>query len=175
MNRFLGEPPARPPDEAQGRAWKQELATVQSVLGGKDAGFLNYPLMTLPDGVQHLPREERETKDPDGGWIWGNHPDMKPETSAKLREMVKSKKASFAYSIAELPGYHGGHGDFKIELDVPPGYPIYTKPRRKSPMVKQVVDGKCSELAAARLIEQCTDFTYACETTAPVKKDAEGN
>ena len=59
-------------------------------------------------------------RDPDGLWLYGKYAGTDRE---KLAAVVRSNKSSFAYSMAELPGYSGKKGP--VNLKVVHDKPIY--------------------------------------------------
>jgi hypothetical protein len=127
-----------------------------------------------PEGVMYPVPHDRYEKDADGGWVWGNHPDMPEELMEQLKAEVRARKATaFAYSMRDLPGYHGREPPFEIKLDTTD--PIFSRPRRYSPIEQKVTDEKCTELDGASIIRQAgRDAAYASPPTLPGKKDADG-
>jgi hypothetical protein len=126
----------------------------------------------MPDGEAPVLPHARYQKDPEGGWVWGHHPDIMPGQQAELEAVVRRNKASFAYSMAELPGYTGDEEPFRITLNH--DRPIFAPPRRHSPLETQVKDTKCGELRGVGFIVPSPPGTqYASNTTMPAKKDAE--
>ena len=87
-------------------------------------------LSYLPAGMADDIPQPTYTKDPNGGWLWGNHPGFSHEHMACVRKAVTRNKRAFAYSVADLPGYHGDVGPMRIQLD--DHAPVFTPPRRYS-------------------------------------------
>ena len=127
---------------------------------------------TLPAGHPALTPHALYRKDEEGGWTWGGSPELNKEQQAMLEECVRSRKQVFAYSMKDLPGYTGDMGPFRIELDTKD--PIFSKPRRYSPLEREAETKKCSELEEAGMIVPCSVTKYASCPTMPAKKNAEG-
>ena len=72
--------------------------------------------MTLPESQTERSNRDSFTKDPVHGFCWGDHPLVTPAQRLALQEMVIHHKDSFAYSLADLPGYKGPNGEFEIKL-----------------------------------------------------------
>ena len=125
--------------------------------------------MTLPPGQDAHVFKDTYRKDPEYGYCWGHHPLTTPEQQAALERLIISHHDTFAWSLADLPGYTGPGGDFTIQLTTD-DY-IFTRARRKSPMEIKVGNEKCSELAALGfLVPAPIPAKYASETTCPGKK-----
>ena len=128
---------------------------------------------TTPDGLQYHARSSAFTKDPDGGWIMGNHPDMSPEETEALRATIAAHKGDFAYDLSQLGTYCGEVGPFRISLKHDD--PIRTPPRRHSFLENQVVQEKCGELDQHHIIIPAgTSTKYISRPTVAAKKDLEG-
>jgi hypothetical protein len=122
------------------------------------------------DGVVPLPEY---VKDPDHGWIWGNHPDATPDELGKLRETVLGCKKAFAYSLTDMPGYSGDIAPMQLQLK--PDAKFYTRPRRYSELDKKVRDEKCRELQDAGFIRKLDPpVQFASAPVLAAKKDANG-
>jgi hypothetical protein len=129
---------------------------------------------TLPSGVELDDYELKYEKDQEGGWVWGHHRDFTPDQFLQLQQAVRSRRSAFAYSTADLVGYHGQAGPFRMELihDLP----IFEKKRRFSHLELSIQDEKCTELEQYHIISpQVEANDYAANVTMPAKKDAEGN
>lgn len=127
-----------------------------------------------PAGTDTVPPDVSHTKDPDGGWIWGNHPGATPDQFTKLQDMVRSKKHAFAYSMADLTGYCGDFPPFRVELK-PDSRPVFDKRRQFSAAEQQILDEKMQELLDAGLIARCDNIVFAANPTVAGKKDSDGN
>ena len=129
--------------------------------------------MTLPWGAEQALPNARHTRDEVHGWVYGNHPGMTDEHTRALRDALVANKASFAYTVADLPGYSGGMGPYRITLDS--DYKILTPPRRHSQLERSIQDEKCAELKAANIVRPIELTDFASAPTMPAKKDAHGN
>jgi hypothetical protein len=127
-----------------------------------------------PHGTVSPDPEGQYQKDPENGWLVGNHPDLTPAHRQKLQELLIARKHKcFAYKLADMPGYSGPDGEFAIELTT--SDPIRCKPRRYSPGELRVIDEKCGELRDAGFIVRAPpSCQYACCPTLPAKKSPEG-
>ncbi len=85
----------------------------------------------------------------------GGSAEFSAEQQAALEKVVRDRKGAFAYSMKELPGYHGDMGAFKIELTT--DRPIFAKPRRNSLLEREAADKKCYEMLEADIIGPCPD------------------
>ena len=122
-----------------------------------------------PGGGKGIVWEDRYTKDPEGGWIWGNHTEASPQQLQAMQEMVRDNKHCFAYSMAELTGHSQpvNIGQFR-------GQPAYVRPRQYSPVEEGIVDKHCCELRDANLIRRVSlTNLFAARPTIAAKKDAE--
>jgi hypothetical protein len=126
----------------------------------------------MPDGPAPAPPDDYTTH-PDVGCKIGKHKAFTDADRATLADTLRDGKGAFAYSMSDLPGYCGSQGDFRIQLDT--SAPIFTGPRRQSPLERQVADEKCNEMLDAGIIAPCSNTHYASATTMPVKKDEHGN
>ena len=79
----------------------------------------------------------------------------------------------FANKAADLTGLIGdASSQFSISRTT--GESIFTKPRRKSPMEKDIIDKKCQELADLGIIVPAPlPAKHASETTCSGKKNAD--
>ena len=108
--------------------------------------LLPHQRMTLPPGQHAGAFREAFTKHPSLGYSFGNHPDMSPLHQAELETLLRKHHQVFAYKAADLTGFQGdSSSQFSVMLTT--GESIFTKPRRKSPMEKEIIDKKCQELA----------------------------
>jgi hypothetical protein len=82
-----------------------------------------------PAGKQGVVWEDWYVKDPEGGWVWGNHREATPEELDAMQAMVREHKHCFAYNMAELAGYRHpvSIGQFR-------GRPAYARPKQYSPV-----------------------------------------
>jgi hypothetical protein len=126
-----------------------------------------------PEGVSSAAAYDRYEKDPEGGWIWGNGELFDTQSKAALQEVVRSRKGkAFAYSMEELPGYHGAQGPFTLDLET--DRPVVQPPRRYSPKEKEVIKEKTDELVKAGIVVEHSGPT-ACVVNPVIaaKKDPE--
>jgi hypothetical protein len=108
--------------------------------------------------------------DPDGKFQFATHPNYSATDQERLREVVRSRKRAFAYSVKEMPGYAHEVG-WKLKHADPIKDPCNA--RRFSPAEKLILDEKCAELEAAGLIEEIASTSpYACHPVLAAKKDA---
>ena len=128
----------------------------------------------MPHGTVDPNPKAKFTKDPDHGWLFGDHPELDPDRRARLQQLLLDRKQQcFAYSLSDMPGYSGIDGDFRIELDS--DKPVFCKPRRYSPGEQKVTAEKCGELRDAGIIVRAPpSCKYACRPTLPAKKSPEG-
>jgi len=96
----------------------------------------------LPADIDSVVASPEYSKDRDG-WLWGNHPDFSSDRMQGIKDAVRKHKKAFAYQVTDLPGYHGKIPPFSIEPTTP--NPVYTPPRRFSPLEVDVIDKKCEE------------------------------
>jgi hypothetical protein len=127
---------------------------------------------SMPAGVQADVAGDGYTTDEEFGWVWGNHPETSAQQRATLRRAVAECNASFAYSVTDLPGYSGGVGPYRIELDT--DEELIDSPRRYSKAEREVIDSKCEELLQAGLIQPQLLTRYAACPVVVAKKDASG-
>jgi hypothetical protein len=154
-----------------------EVAWLVSSSAGLVASRLPEPTYlvqaTMPAGLEATPFDRHYTTDAEHGWIWGNHPSTTDEQRARLREVVLAHNASFAHSVADLPGYSGAVGPYRIIME--DERHIVDKPRRYSRAEREVIDAKCAELLAADLIQPQLITRYAACPVVVAKKDPAGN
>jgi hypothetical protein len=114
-------------------------------------------------------------KDPDHRWIYGGAREYSQADWAGLKTIMQENKASFAYSVADLPGYCGDAGPCHVLLNTTD--PIRSFPRRKSELEQTIENDKCLELMMNGIIVPCPHHNnlYAANNTLPAKKDAENN
>lgn len=87
--------------------------------------------------------------------------------------MLHQHKGTFAYDLADLPGYSGSVGPFTIPLVHDNS--IVSKRRLKSPQDVAIINEKCHPMEAANIIIPAPAYTqYASEVTMPAKKDPSG-
>jgi len=111
-------------------------------------------------------------RDEEHGWLWGRHPEVNARQATKIRAAILSRRNAFAYSVAELPGYHGPEGPIHIHLDH--RRPIFTSKRKQSDAEKAIQNEKCQELLDNDIIEQAPSSNYASPPVIVAKKDADG-
>ena len=58
-----------------------------------------------PAGVESVIWTDQYQKDAEGGWVWGNHSGATEQQKEAMKQMVRSNRDCFAYSMAELQGY----------------------------------------------------------------------
>ena len=97
---------------------------------------------------------------------------MTVQQATKIRCAILSRRSAFAYSVAELPGYHGPEGPIHIQLDH--RRPIFTSKRKQSDAEKAIQNEKCQELLDNDIIEQAPSSNYASPPVIVAKKDADG-
>jgi len=151
----------------------------QHVVHTGAAVMTNHALDTLqaflPFGVDESASAERCTRDPDGLWLLGNHPDASKAQMLAMSQALHACKRAFAYSNAELPGYCGCLGPVKIELIH--NKPIFQAARKYSELERGIIADKCRDMWGATIIEESDVrglVKYASNATLPVKKDEEG-
>ena len=114
-------------------------------------------------------------KDTEGKYIWGGHPDMSRDEWDDLRKAVRGRKGAFAYSMADLTGYHGMAGPYTIQLQEGVDR-VFRPPRRYSAVEMQILQEKVAELEAAGVIKPAPPNTpYASCPVLPAKRDSQGN
>ena len=122
-----------------------------------------------PAGNKGVVWEEWYSKDPEGGWVWGNHREATPEQLQAMQGMVRDNKQCFAYSMDELHGY-------KQPVNIGPfrGQPAYVRPKQYSPVEEGIIHKHCVELRDAQLIRQLPlNSKFAARPTIAAKKDAQ--
>ena len=71
----------------------------------------------IPDGPPRATPHPSYRKDPENGWIYGTHPEATAAGMAKMERILKEcRNDCFAYSMADLVGYHGSQGPMEINL-----------------------------------------------------------
>ena len=142
--------------------------------------YLNNPAVAAvlesvtPGSEPTLVKEESYTKDPEGLWTWGNHPNMTAEAAEQLQEAVRMRKHCFAYSLTDLPGYSGTVPPFRIVLKH--DNPIRSKQRTYSVMEQSIRQEKLGEMRDAHMLEPSPPNTqYASCLHFPAKRDVNGN
>lgn len=96
---------------------------------------------------------------------------MSAEQLEQLKGVLLSNKASFSYSMNDLPGYTGE----KTTVELVHDKPIISKPRNYSKLEEQIMNEKCEELKAAGFIEPAHPLNpYASCPTMPAKKNERG-
>jgi len=106
------------------------------------------------------------------GWIIGNHPMFDSGQVQQLKDMLVSVKPCFAYSLNDLPGYHGACGEFTIPLkDDCKDKVIWTKQRKHSEPELAFMDQKCGEMLSAGIIQPSKQTKYASEVVVALKKN----
>ena len=130
-----------------------------------------------PQGPLVLPPAPLFTKDPDHGWIYGHHPLASPHCYEDFKAMlVQRRSTSFAYSLAELPGYHGRMGPMRIKLKPDFKGNLFSQQRRYSPLDADIIKEKTDELKAVSFIQLAPpDARVASCPVLPSKKDLDGN
>ena len=131
-------------------AWQSELPPRSSRPRSDEDGRVYSPGLSSAlasvesfafDGKVAVTAYERYKKDEDGGWIWGNSMHLNAAQRVELQAVVRKRKHSaFAYSMEDLPGYHGSMGPFRLELDTDKA--IVQPPRHYSPAEQQVIREK---------------------------------
>lgn len=112
--------------------------------------------------------------DPEYKWIYGGHPDMTPEQQQLLRDMLIRQKGAFAYSLGELPGYTGELGE--VEIHMKDDRPIWSPPRRYSPLELEMGREKVAEMLEAGIISRIDTLNarHCSAVTMPAKKAPDG-
>jgi hypothetical protein len=112
-------------------------------------------------------------KDEEFGCTWGNHPDLTQVQQAELRAAVRASKGAFAFSLQDMPGYHGelGHVQLKMAHDDP----VWSPMRHLSPLEQAIIQEKMLEQQSAGIVKEIpTSCKYACNVTLAAKKDIHG-
>ena len=127
-----------------------------------------------PGSEPTVVKDEAYTKDPEGLWTWGNHPECAPEELQQLQEAVRKRKHCFAYALTDMPGYSGEEPAFTIPLMH--DKPICSKQRSYSVLEQQIREEKMGELRDADIIERArANCQYASCPHYPAKRDVNGN
>ena len=118
--------------------------------------------------------DSRWESDPEHQWIYGGHPELTAERQALLRDLLIEQKASFAYSLSELPGYTGELGQVHIHMQNDNS--IWSPPRPFSPLEMQIGHEKVSEMLEAGIISEISTLNakHASAVTMPAKKAPDG-
>jgi hypothetical protein len=86
-----------------------------------------------------------------------------------MHDMVRAHRSSFAYSMADLPGYHT-----PVSIGRYRGAPAYVRPRQYSPPEREVINAKAGELRDVGMVRQLPlDSPFAPRPAIAAKKDAE--
>ena len=126
----------------------------------------------LPEGTVLTPPSDRFDQDPDLLVHLGKHPDTTPGQRAQLRAMLARHKTAFAYSLADLVGYHGAAGPMTI---IPlSAKRAFTRPRLLSPIKKVIEDTKNRDLEACGIISPAPYATSAAVPTFAVQRAPDG-
>lgn len=122
-----------------------------------------------PAGDTRVTWSDQYVKDQEGGWVWGCHREASPEQQEAMKHMVRGHRHCFAYSMADLPGYHK-----PVNIGKYRGAPAYQRPRKYIPVEEEIVEAKCVELRDASLIVRAPlDNPFAARPTIAAKKNAE--
>lgn len=137
------------------------------------AGYIPAGLDQLqPDGEAELPSNALYTKDSEHLWSYGSTEHATPDQMRRLKDLLVSRKGTFAYSMKELPGYTGPPAEFTMV----PGARAFCKQRVYSPLQEKVRDEKFTEqLEADIIVERDSRCDFAACPTMPAKKDENGN
>ena len=127
---------------------------------------------TLPGGVAKLLEFHELEEDKDHGWHYGNHPAFRPDQKTNLASMLVEHKHCFAYSMNDLPGYHGKMPPMRIDLQH--DKPIFQNPRRLSERERKILDEHYPELLTANVIAPCETTFYAVNSVVVPKKGPTG-
>jgi hypothetical protein len=122
----------------------------------------------------------RFTKDPDHLWSLCHHPGTTPAQQQQFAAMLREMRRAFAHTTAELTGYKGEGGDFRIEVDM--SRPEHFPPKRKTPALyrpqrllsakdRAIIDEKCNKMLQANIIEECPLSDYAAHPVLAAKRD----
>jgi hypothetical protein len=163
-------PPFLPSSVLLTAAWLKDSALIPRISHCNNA-YSSYAGQNHWNIIDTMPHSDEPpemlpayTKDPVNGWIHGGHPDMTPEKTQNMQDMLLDHKDCFAYSLNELSGYTGPEGPFEIKLS--PNAKIITPQRRHPEIERSIQDEKCKPLLDAGIIIPCVDYTqYASETT----------
>jgi len=118
--------------------------------------------MTLPDPTFHEHAQSRWVQDPVHLWYLGMHPSCDPDTLLTLKEMLAAHKHVAAYSTADLPGYSGPVGPFRITTTQ---VPVYTRSRRHSPRDAAYATEHLADLAKNGIVGPAHGTEYSSEYT----------
>jgi hypothetical protein len=125
----------------------------------------------MPHGtIDVLPETQCERTEQ--GWVIGNHPAFSAQQLDELKSNLANLKHCFAYSLNDLPGYSGSLGPYRVPLLVDENTHIFSKPRPKSVLEKEVLDEKCCEMRDAGIIVKCSSTQYASDVVIAAKRDA---
>ncbi|GIL61652.1 hypothetical protein Vafri_16049 [Volvox africanus] len=133
---------------------------------------VSLPSMTTPEGNRYPGARTSFTKDPQGGFLWCERPDMDPDLRAKFKVMLTDNDPVFACSLKDLGCYHGEMGPATIELVH--DRPIWQPQCSHSPLELKIQEEKCTVLRDAGIIVPSSSTKYAMNVTMPAKKDADG-
>jgi hypothetical protein len=101
-------------------------------------------------------------------------PDIGPKLTGaerrRERQFLRSYNNYFAFGMADL-GRLKGPG---IRIDLAVDAPIFRRPYRYSDMERALIQARCQDLLAARLMDKSYG-EYASATVMPAKKDVHGN
>ncbi|GIL45744.1 hypothetical protein Vafri_2902 [Volvox africanus] len=128
--------------------------------------------MTTPEGNRYPGAGTSFTKDPQGGYLWCERPEMDPTLRAKFKAMLANNDPVFARSLKDLGCYQGEMGPATIELVH--DRPIWQPQRSHSPLELKIQEEKCMELRDAGIIVPSNSTKYTMNVTMPAKKDADG-
>ena len=126
------------------------------------------PLGEVPAAPPLVPTE----KDEELGVLYGNHSETTEEQRQQVRDLAKTLRECFAFSMDDCTGYTGDQGDFTIELET--DKPVFCQPRRHSPAAQAIIDEKCEDLKQKGIIRPSRSSKYAMEVTCPRKKNVNG-
>lgn len=178
---YAGEPHPDPQvaawaAEAASAAESPQLSALAQRVGSAVARSLPSPSSlvqsTMPEGDRALLGEDYLT-DPEHGWSLGKHPEVTPEQQEQLRALLLRNRPSFAYSVADLPGYTGEVGPFVLEFT--DSEPSMERPRKYSRLEQEVMAEKFGDLCQAGIIAQQQGPTrYASCPVIAAKKNADG-
>ena len=130
----------------------------------------------FPDGPQSEPPPEIP-KHPEYLWKHAQHPSTSPQQHDVFSAMLASHSSSFAYSVADLPGYSGACGPFRIHTTT--SEPVIDPSRRYSAAEHEVAHTMTEELISnniARRVDTANEpVNHISNLVLPLKKDADGN
>lgn len=129
-----------------------------------------------PDGERETPADvdSRWVADPEFQWLYGGHPQLSTGRQEQLRALLVEEKGAFAFSLGELPGHSGELGDVVIQMK--DDRPIWSPPRRFSPLEMQIGREKVGEMLGAGIISEIPTLAarHASAITMPAKKAPDG-